>query len=254
MKMRSLFTAAGIGLIVLLAQGLAVEAAEIKVIVGSGMRPVWEKLAPEFERITGHRLHTWYGINATIKRRMEASEPFDLFVSGQSGVEEYTRQGKIAADTHVEIARVGMGVGTRAGTPKPDISSVDAFKRTLLNAKSVIYAPGGAVGIHLLRVLEHLGIAEELKARSIPVTGGVVQALADGKGELGFAFTNSFLSVRGVELVGPFPPELQRYNVYAAGVATNAEEPEAAMTLIRFLRSSAAIAVIKAEGMEPAAP
>lgn len=254
MKMRSLLTAAGIGLIVLLTQGLAVEAAEIKVIVGSGMRPIWEKLAPEFERITGHRLRTWYGNNATIKRRMEASEPFDLFVSGQSGVEEYTRQGKIAADTHVEIARVGMGVLTRAGAPKPDISSVEGFKHALLNAKSITYNPEGAVGIHLARMLEKLGIAELVKTKSIPVTKGLFEAIADGRGELGFAFTNSFLSAPGMELVGPFPPELQRYNVYAAGVATTAEQPEAAMTLIKFLRSSAAISVIKAKGMEPAAP
>jgi molybdate transport system substrate-binding protein len=253
MKMRSLLTA-GIGLIFLLAQGFAAHAAEIKVIVGSGMRPVWQKLAPEFERMTGHKLDTWYGINATIKRRMEANEAFDLFVSGQTGVEEYTRQGKIASDSHVEIARVGMGVGARAGTPKPDISSVEAFKRALLNANSVTYSPNGAVGIHLVRVLERLGIAEEVKAKSIPVTEGVVQAIADGKGELGFAFTNSFLSVGGVELVGPFPAELQRYNVYVAGVATRAEQPEAARILIKFLRSSAAIAVIKSEGMEPATP
>ena len=147
-----------------------------------------------------------------------------------------------------------MGVGARAGAPKPDISSVDAFKRALLNAKSVTYNPEGAPGIHLAGVLERLGIAQQMKAKTKPVAKGVVQAVADGKAELGFAFTNEVLSVRGAELVGPFPPELQRYNVFTAGVATAAEQPQAASALIKFLTSPAAVAVIKAKGMEPAAP
>ncbi|MBI1990645.1 MAG: molybdate ABC transporter substrate-binding protein [Betaproteobacteria bacterium] len=254
MKIRSLAAAATIGAMILLAQGLAAEAAEVKVIAGTGMRAVWEELAPQFERATGHKLVVWYGISGTIKRRMAAGEAFDLFVSGRDGVDEYTKQGKIAAGTRTEIARVGMGVGVRAGAPKPDISSVDAFKRALLNAKSVTYEPEGVTGIHLARVFERLGIAEQMKAKTKPqkVTGRTAQVVAGGEAELGFGLTTSLLSVRGVELVGPFPPELQRYNLFTAGVATAAEQPEAAKALIKFLRSPAAVAVIKAKGMEPA--
>ena len=254
MRIRSFLAAAKIGFALLLVQGLAAEAAEGKLIAGVAMRPVMGELGPQFERAMGHKLVIWYGHAGSIPRRIKAGEAFDLLVSGSLGLDEYTKQGKIAADTRTGIARVGMGVGARAGAPKPDISSVDAFKRALLNAKSVTYNPEGAPGIHLAGVLERLGIAQQMKAKTKPVAKGVVQAVADGEAELGFAFTNEVLSVRGAELVGPFPPELQRYTLFTAGVATAAKQPEAAKALIKFLRSPAAVAVIKAKGMEPATP
>jgi molybdate transport system substrate-binding protein len=151
MKIRSFLVAAKIGFVILFAQGLAAEAAEVKVIAGTAMRAVWEELGPQFERAMDHKLVIWYGNAGTIKRRIEAGEAFDLFVAGAGGLDEYAKQGKIAADTRTEIARVGMGVGARAGAAKPDISSVDAFKRALLNAKSVTYSPEGAGGIHVAR-------------------------------------------------------------------------------------------------------
>ncbi|OGA53242.1 MAG: molybdate ABC transporter substrate-binding protein [Betaproteobacteria bacterium RIFCSPLOWO2_12_FULL_62_13] len=256
MRTRSFLAAANIGFMILLAQGLAAEAAEVKVVAGSGMRAAWEELAPQFERATGHKIVIWYGVTGTVKRRIGAGEAFDLLVTGSRGLDDYTKQGKINADTRTEIARVGMGVGARAGAPKPDISSVDAFKRALLNAKSVTYNPEGVTGIHLARVFERLGIAEQMKAKSKPqqVTKGALQAVADGEAELAFFLTTTLLAVRGVELVGPFPPELQRYIVSTAGVAAAAEQPEAAKALIKFLTSPAATVVIKAKGMEPAAP
>ena len=254
MRIRPFLAAAKIGFALLLVQGLAAEAAEVKVIAGVTMRAMMGELGPQFERAMGHKLVIWYGHAGSIPRRIKAGEAFDLLVSGSLGLDEYTKQGKIAADTRTGIARVGMGVGARAGAPKPDISSADAFKRALLNAKSVTYNPEGAPGIHLAGVLERLGIAQQMKAKTKPVAKGVVQAVADGEAELGFAFTNEVLSVRGAELVGPFPPELQRYTLFTAGVATAAKQPEAAKALIKFLRSPAAVAVIKAKGMEPATP
>jgi len=254
MRIRPFLAAAKIGFALLLVQGLAADAAEVKVIAGVAMRAMMGELGPQFERAMGHKLVIWYGHAGSIPRRIKAGEAFDLLVSGSLGLDEYTKQGKIAADTRTGIARVGMGVGARAGAPKPDISSADAFKRALLNAKSVTYNPEGAPGIHLAGVLERLGIAQQMKAKTKPVAKGVVQAVADGKAELGFAFTNEVLSVRGAELVGPFPPELQRYTLFTAGVATAAKQPEAAKALIKFLRSPAAVAVIKAKGMEPATP
>lgn len=261
MKIRSLSTAATIGFALSLMQGVAAEAAEVKVMAGVAMRAVWEELGPQFERATGHKLVIWYGHAGTIRQRMDAGEAFDIMVIGGSGFDAYTKQGKIAADTRTEIARVGMGVGTRAGAPTPDISSVDAFKRAVLNAKSVTYNPRGAVGIHLATVFKRLGIAEQMTAKNKRLEKSdreqqrgqslSLQALANGEAELGFAFSNEFMSVRGVQFVGPFPPELQRYAVFTAGVATRAEQPEAAKALIKFLRSPAAIAVIKAKGMEP---
>ena len=256
MNIRLCVVAAKIGSMILFAQGLAALAAEVQVTAGVGMRPVLEELAPQFERATGHKLVIWYGVIGTIEQRMQAGEAFDLFVSSSRTMDEYTKRGKIVAGTRTEIGRLGMGVGARAGAPKPDISSVEAFKRALLNARSVAYAPAGAVGIHVAKVFERLGISEHMNTKTKwlqPRPGAVVQTIANGEAELGFAFTNSF-SGPGVELVGPLPPELQRHNLYTAGVAVGAEQPEAAMALIKFLTSPAAIALITAKGMKPAAP
>ena len=260
MRIRPFLAAAKIGFLILLAQGLAAEAAEVKVIAGVATRAVMEELGPQFERTTGHKLVVWYGNRGTIRRRLEAGEAFDLIVSGST--DEYIKQGKIAAGTRMEIARVGIGMGVRAGAPKPDISSVDAFKRALLDAKSVTYNLEGGPGIHVAKVFERLGIAEQMKGKNIRQQRGErqqqsgqslsLQAVANGEAELVFAFANELLSVRGVEFVGPFPPELQRYTLFTAGVATAAKQPEAAKDLIKFLRSPAAVAVIKEKGMEPA--
>lgn len=254
MKIRSFLAAAKTGFMILLAQGLAAEAAEVKVITGVGMAAVMGELGPQFERATGHKLVIWYGNRGTMQRRIEAGEAFDLAIMG--ALDEFIKKGKIAAGTRTGIARVGMGVSTHAGAPKPDISSVDAFKRTLLNAKSVIYVPESVVGIHVARVFERLGIAEQMKAKTKPRQGmeSLAQAIADGGAELGFALTNELLSFSGVELVGPFPPELQSYNAFIAGVGTAAVQPEAAKALIKFLTTPAAAVVIKAKGLEPAAP
>ena len=255
MRIRSFLAAAKIGFIILLAQGLSAQAAEVKVITGVAMSAVMGELGPQFERTTSHKLVIWYGNTAvTIRRRLEAGDAFDLYVGG--GMAQLVKQGKIADDTRTEIARVGIGVGVRAGAPKPDISSAEAFKRALLNAKSVTYSPEGLLAIYLPVVFERLGIAEQMKmkAKTKPYRKGLA-GVADGEAELGFALTNELLFFfSGVELVGPFPPELQSYLVFIAGVSTAAEQPEAAKALIRFLRSPAAVAVIKAKGLEPATP
>lgn len=246
---------ATIGLFMLLAHGTAANAAEIKVIAGAGFASALGELGPQFERATGHKLVIQYGVTGSMKRQIESGEAFDLAIVPGALMDDVTKQGKIAAGTRAEIARVGMGVGVRAGAPKPDISSVDAFKRALLNAKSVTYAPEGATGIHLVKVLERLGIAEQMKAKTKPqqVAERIAQAVADGEAELGFAVTTVLLSLRGVELAGLFPPELQNYLVFTAGVGTAAKQPDAAMALIKHLTAPNAVPLIKAKGMEPVA-
>jgi molybdate transport system substrate-binding protein len=234
---------------ILLAQGLAAEAAEVKVITGVGMSAVLGELGPQFERATSHKLLVWYGNRGTIRLRIEAGEAFDLAIIGS--LDEFIKEGKITAGTRTEIARVGMGVSVRTGAPKPDISSVDA-----LNAKSVIYVTESVVGIHLTKVFVRLGIVEQMKAKTKPRQGmgGLAQAVASGEAELGFTLTNELLSFSGVELVGPFPPELQSYNAFTAGIGTAADQQEAAKALINFLKTPAAATVFKAKGMEPTTP
>ena len=234
--------------------GFSAQAAEISGIVGVAMSPVMAQLGPQFEQAMGHRLSLWYGNTGAIRHRMEAGETFDVAMFGAGEIDEFILRGKIAVDTRTEIARVGIGVGVRVGAPKPEIGSVDAFKRALISAKTIGYIPDGAVGIHLTNLFQRLGIAEQLKSKTtLPSSAdGLSQAIVDGKAQLGFMFTNQLLSAPGVTLVGPLPRELQSYIVFTAAVGTAAKEPEAAMALIKFLTSPPGVAVIKAKGFDPA--
>ncbi|MBI2369074.1 MAG: substrate-binding domain-containing protein [Candidatus Rokubacteria bacterium] len=256
MKIRSFGAAAKIGFVLLLAQGVAAEAAEVKVIAGAAMSGVIGELGPQFERTTGHKLVIQYGLAPALKRQIEAGEAFDLVILSRAPMDDLTKQGKIAAGTRAEIAQVCMGVAVRAGAPKPDIGSVEAFKRALLNASSITYTADSTTGIHLAKVFERLGIAEPMKAKAKPqqVPLRTPQAVADGEAELGIALTNILLSVRGVEHVGLLPPELQNCLVFSAGVGAAAKQPDAAKALIKHLTAPAAAVVIKAKGMEPATP
>ena len=235
--------AAKFGFIALLAQGVAATAAEVKVMAGAALSGVIGELGPQFERTTGHKIVIQYGATGTFKRQIEA---------GSDGVDDLIKQGKIAGDTRVDIARVGIGVAVRDGAPKPDISSVDAFKNTLLNVKSVTYTPEGATGTHLAKVLDRLGIAEQVKGKTKPnAPDRVPQVVAAGEVELAIGNTPSLLSAKGVQVVGLLPAELQNYFINTAGVGSAAKQPDAAKDLIKHLTTPEAAAVIKAKGMEP---
>jgi len=252
--MRTRFCAAAkLATIVLLAQGVAAEAADVKIIAGAATAPVMAELGPKFERATGHKLLIQYGVTGSMKRQIESGEAFDLAIVPAALIDEVSKQGRIAAGTRTDLVRVGFGVGVRAGAAKPDIGSVDAFKSALLNATSISYVPEGATGIHLARVFERLGITEQMKAKTRPQQSPerIGQAVASGEVELGFGLTTVLTSVAGVELVGLLPSELQNYLVLAAGVSASAKEPEAAKALIRLLTAEDAVPVLKAKGMEP---
>jgi molybdate transport system substrate-binding protein len=253
--MRPGIIAAAIGATVLMAQAVAAQAAEVKVLGAYPLKPMIDELGPQFERATGHTLAIQYGLPAVLKRQIEAGETFDLAILGAPGMDDLIKQGKIVAGTRTDIARDGMGVAVRAGAPKPDISSAEAFKRTLLNAKSISYVKEGATGVHLANLLERFGIAEEMKSKTKlhDSPARAIQAVADGEAELGFVLITLILPVRGAEVAGPFPPELQRYVVFTAGVSTGAKQAEAAKALANLLTSESAAPVIKAKGMEPAA-
>jgi molybdate transport system substrate-binding protein len=253
-SMRTRFCAAAkLATIVLLAQGVAAEAADVKIIAGAATAPVMAELGPKFERATGHKLLIQYGVTGSMKRQIESGEAFDLAIVPAALIDEVSKQGRIAAGTRTDLVRVGFGVGVRAGAAKPDIGSVDAFKSALLNATSISYVPEGATGIHLARVFERLGITEQMKAKTRPQQSPerIGQAVASGEVELGFGLTTVLTSVAGVELVGLLPSELQNYLVLAAGVSASAKEPEAAKALIRLLTAEDAVPVLKAKGMEP---
>jgi molybdate transport system substrate-binding protein len=248
--MSTVAVVAKLGLIALLAQGVAVAAAEVKVMAGAAMSGAFGELLPQFERATGHKIAIQYGSTGNFKRQIEAGEAFDLVIFGSDGVDDLIKQGKIASDTRLDIARVGIGVAVREGEPKPDISSVDALKNTLLNAKSITYTPGSATGPE--KVLDRLGIAEQVKGKIKPnPPDRVLQVVAAGEVELAIGNAPSLLSAKGVQLVGLLPAELQNWFVNTAGVSTVAKQSEAAKALIKHLTTPEAAAVTKASGMEP---
>src|SRR5215211_266314 len=231
-------------------------AAEIKLMSSGAMKVMLTDLGTAFERGTEHKITAIYGAPGVIKGRVAAGEPLDVLVFPAPAFDDLVKQGRIAADSKIILARSGIGLGVRAGAPKPDISTPEALKRALLATKSIIYtdpALGSPSGVHFAQVLERLGIADEMKAKTKLHNGTSFNAelVANGEIEIAIQQISEILPVRGVEIVGPLPAELQLTTVYATGIGTAAKEPTAAKELVTFLTSPAAAAVIKANGMEP---
>jgi molybdate transport system substrate-binding protein len=254
MRIPSVAALARLALVVFLAQAAAVFAAEIKVMSAFGMKAALEELVPQFQSASGHKVTVHYGQGAATIRQINAGEAFDVAVSGKATIDELTKQGKLAGST--VIARSGMGLAARAGAPKPSIESVDTFKRTLLNAKSIAYDPEGTTGKHVAKVFEQLGIAAEMKPKMKVHQGAdrVVRAVATGEAELGFVSTATVAPGSGAEVAGFFPREVQDYVVYTAAVSATSKDPNAAKQLVDFLASDKATAVLKARGLERVAP
>ena len=252
MRTISFITASKLALMILLPACLAAEAAEIKVLAGGAIAGALGELGPEFERATGHKVTLQYGLAPQVKRRIEGGEAFDVVILSPGPMDDLSKQGKIAG-SYVKIARGGVGVAIRAGALKPDIASVDAFKRTMLNAKSISYAPEATTGVHLAKVFERLGIAEDMRAKTKPQQAAerIAQAVADGEAELAIALTSSLLLSRGVDLIGNLPSELQNYLVFTAGIGAAAAQPDAAKAFIKHVTAPTAAPVLKAKGWEP---
>ena len=262
MKIRLLVTAANIGFMFLVVGGIAVQAAEVKVLSTVQMKTVLEDLGPKFERATGHKLAiTFAGLGAVVKR-VQGGETVDVVIIPREGIDGFVKDGKAAAGNVTVVARSrGLGVAVRKGAPKPDISSPEALKRTLLAAKSITYpnpAGGGLSGIHFAKVLDRLGIANEMKSKTIfgPPGGGATLGVlvANGEAEIGVHFFHELIPVAGIELVGPLPGDFQETTVLSAAIMTGAKDAGASKALVNFLRTSEAATVINAKGMEPATP
>jgi molybdate transport system substrate-binding protein len=228
-------------------------AAEVKVWTARAIATVLGEAGPEFERASGHRLAVTSDLPAAFVKRAQAGEPFDLIITGAAPLDALIKDGRIVASSRTEIARSGIGVAVRAGARKPDVGSVDAFKRALLEAKSVAYLRNVGSGLHVAALLERLGIARAVEAKATrPETDIVSELVAKGEVELGLVVITQILTTPGVELAGPLPPEIQSYVTFVAGVGTRAPQAEAARALIRFLRGRVALRVIRSQGMEPA--
>ena len=233
-----------------LASPTAATADEIKVWTARAIATVLAETGGDFERATGHRLIVSSDLPPAFLRRANAGEPFDLFISGSSPVDEWIRDGRILGHTRTEIARSGIGVAMRAGAPKPDISTVDAFKRTLLNAKSIAYLKVGS-GVYLDGLLERLGIRAAIASRVVRPDSDIVSELvATGQVELGLVVITQIMTTPGVDLAGPLPREIQSHVTFVAGVSSQSKTIKAANELVAFLTGPRARAVIKRQGME----
>jgi molybdate transport system substrate-binding protein len=230
-------------------------AADIKFLCPIAMRAVMEELTPQFERTTSHKVTIDYATVGEITNRILKGEGADVAVVSTRQSADLQEKGKIVPGSRVDVARVGYGVFVREGAPKVEIQSVDAFKRSMLAAKSISYvdpATGAPSGIHVARVLERLGIAAEMKAKTklVKPGPGSLDPISKGDAEIGFGLTGA--AVPGVTLVGPLPAELQSYTEYAAGLLVTSKQADAAKALITFLTSSAGQSILKSNGFEPA--
>lgn len=229
----------------------AVRADELQIIAGHGITAPLNVIAAQFERASGHKVVIRYG-TAPQLIKMAATEPFDLGITPQEVFKDPGAQAKLAPGSLPYVARVGFGVAVRAGAPKPDISTTEAFKQTLLKAKSVASIPATATGAQLSSLYERLGIAEEMKAKikAQPAPARIPEAVASGEAEIAVFILNVLADPR-LDIVGPLPAEIQRETVYVAGVAGNSKVSEAAKAFIAYMQSPEAIAVLKSKGMMP---
>jgi molybdate transport system substrate-binding protein len=229
-----------------------VHAAEIKVLSGNGAKAAVKELTSQFEQASGHKISLRFEVNAELKRKIEAGETFDVAVLNPPVIDALITAGKIVAGTRADIGRAGLGVAVRHGTPKPDIGSVEAFKRALLAAKSVAFPGEGASGIYFVSVVERLGIAAEMKQKLRPMAAeDTVEVVARGDADMVVVVASRIFDVPGIDPVGPLPAELQTMIGFAAGLGAAAKEPEIAKALIRFLTAPAAAPTLKAKGVEP---
>ncbi len=228
-------------------------AAEIKVLTTGAFKQVVVALVPEFEKATGHKVVLDNGTVGQLQKRVDGGEAFDVLVLSPKGIEDYIKAGKIVAGSNANLAKVGVGVMVKEGAPKPDISSVEAFKQALLKAKSVTYLKEGASTIHLRKLFVQLGIADAVKAKAVETDGEMVSELvAEGKVELGLIVVPNIMSVPGAELVGPLPKEINSIVMFTAAVSAASPNREAARQLIKLLKSPEAKPVIQAKGNDPA--
>ena len=251
------FRALALGLSGALLLSGAAGAAEVRVMISGGLTAAYNALVPEFERATGNKVLTAYGPSMgttanAIPVRLERGEPADVLIMVGYALGDLIKQGKVIADSRVDLEKSPIGIAVKSGAPKPDISSAEAVKRALLAVKSVAYSDS-ASGVYVsTEMFARLGIADAMKdkARKIPATP-VGEIVARGDAEIGFQQISELKPVSGIDIVGPLPAELQKITVFSAGIAAVSKEPDAGKALIKFLASPAASAVIIKSGLDP---
>ncbi len=257
MRMMSISPAAALAFVMTAALTDSAAAVQINVMISGGYAEAYKTLVPQFEQATGNTITTAYGPSMgdtpqAIPNRIARGEPADVVIGVGYAVDRLIEQGKVVPGSRTDLAQVLIYMAVRAGAPKPDISSLEAFKNALLAAKTIAYSDS-ASGVYIsTQMLDRLGIADQVKGKSTMVPAEpVARVVARGDAEIGFQPLSALRPVPGIEIVGPIPPEVQQPTVYATGLAAGAKEPAAAKALIAFLASPAAAQAVKNSGMDP---
>lgn len=235
--------------------GSTAKAAEIKLLSAAALQPGFIALIPDFEKSSGHKVTTTYGTAGAVADRVQKGEAADIVINSGPLIDQLQTQGKVVAGSRVNIAKVGVGVFVRKGSTKPDLASVDGFKRSLLAAKSIAYvdpSSGGASGIYIASLLERLGIAAEMKPKTklSPPAEALYASVAAGEADMGFNQISEVLAQPTVEFAGGLPSAIQNYTQFAAVIVSGSSQTDVGRALVTFLSSPAAQTVLKAKGFE----
>jgi molybdate transport system substrate-binding protein len=227
-------------------------AAEIRVLSTQATEEAYRELVPQFEKTSGHKVTTVFTGTLDANKRLAAGESYDLLIMSAPSIEEHIKSGKVMPGSRVDLAKSGVGVGVKAGAPKPDIATTEALKKTLLAAKSIGYSTGPS-GVYMIGLFQRLGIADEIKPKLKQTPTGVFvgSIIANGEAEIGFQQVSELSHFAGIDYIGPLPADIQQFTMFASGIMAGAKEADAAKTLVKFLTSPAAAAAFKKRGMEP---
>jgi molybdate transport system substrate-binding protein len=227
------------------------ETKHIKIFSGGAMRPLMAEIVPRFERAHGVAVEIEFRLSAALKQAIEGGASFDIAILPRPELDDLAESGAIAPGSIADVARSIVGLAVRAGTAKPDIGSVEALRRALLQARSIAYSDGPS-GAYVAGLLARLGIADEMASKTKLTSEPVAELIARGEAEIGMQQIVAILPVRGAELVGPLPAELQNVIIYAAGQSSRAPDAEAATAFMAFMRGEPAKQLMRANGLDPA--
>lgn len=230
--------------------GSAVSAADIKVLSSNPVKEPLLALATAFETSSGHKVVVGFGGTDALARRVSDGEAVDVVIVSNESIDRLIAAGKLASGSRADLAKVGVGIALRAGLPKPDVSSAEAVKQAVLAAKSVAYSSGPS-GYYIVEMLRRMGIADQIKDKVKQPASGVQvgEMVARGEADLGFQQVTELVHVKGIDYLGPLPPEIQNITVYSAGLHGTASD--AAKAFVRFITAPDAASVIRKSGMEP---
>src|SRR5580692_5694348 len=220
----------------------------IKILSGGAMKSLLVEVVPLFERVNGSKVEIRFALTSVLKKEIEDGAAFDIALLPRPELDALVEAGKIAAGTQTDITRSAVGLAVRAGAPKPDIGTVEALRQTLRRARTIGYSDGPS-GAYIADLLVRLGIADEMKPKTRLTGRPVAEIVAEGEAEIGMQQIVAILPVKGADLVGPLPGELQNIIVYAAGIAPGSGQ--AARALVAFMGTPEVVGMIRAKGMEP---